>query len=481
MPNAYMMAAQPPLPIESTPPPPPPPLQKKPYENSQNIVENEQQASMCKTDQNISKQLQSLNDNETTILTSSNKTQVHHVRSINLESSNFLHHDRRRQPNRKNNQNNRIFVGNNRIQTNSEEQMILNYQQNDKYVNEVKSQEEIAFDIQFRKWEESFLEWKKNNANHPDQNQYNDFVIKMEACRNQLFSRREQLRQKRLGSNMQTNSETKASQQTQAEDNSVHSQSGTAFFITKSEGVSEIPGLDGFEEKSPKANLNIVAHVNNILGDPEIKNFLSSIQKKSSNSHTEASSNVLENTNQSINSLQLDSQQCSFQTSTNQFENNAKYRRRDHNGSKRIREIDSSLPQNDNYEDYRPVQVIDYQNRSEKISPVNDQFPRKIIEYNHKSNIHTWNWFCPIFQIEYNHFKTGLSLHEHPLPRPISTKQEQQLTVKKEPREQYQKLLDPKWTHSGTIERLERFSYGSRYENSQTSNELYYRRKYNNA
>lgn len=525
MPNAYVVAAPPPLPIESTPPPPPPPLQQKTYENRQSIADNEPQTPSCSTDQNTSKQLQSLNDNDTTILTSSNESQVHHSRSKNLENSNFLHHERCNQQYR----NNRI-VGNNRIQPDNEQQMID--------VNEVKSQEEIAFDIQFRKWEESFLEWKKNNANHPDQNQYNDFVIKMEACRKQLFARREQLRQKRLGSNMQMNSETKAFKQTtnewitQTADNSVQSQSGTAFFTTKNDDVSKIPGLDWSEEKVPEANLSIVAHVNNILGDPEIKTLLSNIQKQQSESqpsksHTEASSNTYIDTqeHQPIDSLRNDGQQCvrdvdkvdTSQPNTNQFEKNAKRRRRnfdhlsynnsvlDQNRSsfthigndidlkhvhKRIREsdiFDSSLPKSDD-EEYRPVQVIDYQNRTQKqptfddkISPVNDHFPRKIIEYDHKSKIHAWNWFCPIFQIEYNHSKTGFSLHEHPLPRPTSKGQmEQQPCVKKEPREQYQ-LRHPKWTQPGTIERIERYSYGSRYENSQikntqTSNELYYRR-----
>lgn len=535
MPNTYVVAAPPPLPIESTPPPPPPPLQQKTYENRQSIADNEQQTLTCSTDQNTSQQLQSLNDNDTKILTISNETQVHHRRTINLENSNLLHHERRH---RNNNQNNRMFVGNNIIQPDNEEQINVNCQQNDEYVNEVKSQEEIAFDIQFRKWEESFLEWKKNNAYHPDKNQYTDFVIKMEACRKQLFARREQLRQKRLGSNMQMNSVTKEFKPTtnewitQTAGNSVQSISGNDFFTAKNDGVSIIPGLDlESEEKVPEANLNIVAHVNNILEDPQIKTFLSNIQKQqsesqTSNSHTEASSNTFEQKNINtqkhlpMDSLRIIKQQYvrdedkvdTSQPNSNHFEKNAKRLRHnfDHlsfdnsvldrkrsrfpqigndtdlrHVHKRIREsdkFDSSSPQNNDYEEYLPVKVIDYQNRTQKqptfddgISPVNDQFPREIIEYGHKSKIHKWNWFCPIFQIEYSHTKTGFSLHEHPLPKSIS------ICVKKEPRDQYQQLREPKWAQPGAIERLERFSYGSRYENSQikntqTSNELYYRR-----
>lgn len=63
---------------------------------------------------------------------------------------------------------------------------------------EEKSQEEIAFEENFQKWENQLAEWKRTNANHPDRNLYNDFVMKMERCRQQLLQRRETLRQKRL-------------------------------------------------------------------------------------------------------------------------------------------------------------------------------------------------------------------------------------------------------------------------------------------
>lgn len=161
-------------------------------------------------------------------------------------------------------------------------------------------------------------------------------------------------------------------------------------------------------------------------------------------------------------------------------------------------------------DEYFPVQVIDYQNRTQKLlspsscdqkSPVADHFPRKFVEYDHKSKIHTWNWFCPVIQIEYNHHsKTGFSLHEHP-PPPIVKKEriEQHHWLKREPTDQYKQFRQPKRTQTGIIssERLERFAYEplqsshqyfqSRYDNSQTtspsntqaSNELYYRRDWN--
>lgn len=64
--------------------------------------------------------------------------------------------------------------------------------------NEEKSQEEIAFEISYRKWENQLDEWKRINANHPDRKQYDDFVTKMEECQQTMMQRREILRQNRL-------------------------------------------------------------------------------------------------------------------------------------------------------------------------------------------------------------------------------------------------------------------------------------------
>lgn len=123
--------------------------------------------------------------------------------------------------------------------------------------------------------------------------------------------------------------------------------------------------------------------------------------------------------------------------------------------------------------------------------PFLEHFPRKIIEYDHKTKIHPWNWFCPVIQMEYNHSKTGYSLHEHPPPRSMKKEHtEQPHWVKKEPKDEYRQLRQPKWAQQqGPIDRQERYSYGqhqhfqSRYENrqfisssTQPTNEMYYRR-----
>lgn len=191
-----------------------------------------------------------------------------------------------------------------------------------------------------------------------------------------------------------------------------------------------------------------------------------------------------------------------FQASTHQDFGSDRYNR------KRPRESDNfnndfNFPQND-CEEFRPMQVIDYQNRTLNQSTLGDQtplidnrsshnqqfvedFPRKIIEYDHKSKIHPWSWFCPVIQIEYNHSKNGFSLHEHPPPRPAKKDR----WVKKEPTDEFKQLRQPKWAQQqAPVDRQERPSYGpqsqhqqqhfqSRYENRQTippANEIYYRR-----
>lgn len=156
-------------------------------------------------------------------------------------------------------------------------------------------------------------------------------------------------------------------------------------------------------------------------------------------------------------------------------------------------------------QDFRPMQVIDYQNRSQNPAenqpfektlgadlswlrsppsnvpqnwnrnqtskransqatyrsqmPVNlnnvkfiDEYPRKIIEYGHKSKIYKWDWHCPVIQIEYNHTKTGLSMHEHPPPRPTPK------IIKLEPQEEWKPLRRLNW-QPGSFDRPQRFSH----------------------
>uniref|UniRef100_A0A336MJY0 YLP motif-containing protein 1 n=1 Tax=Culicoides sonorensis TaxID=179676 RepID=A0A336MJY0_CULSO len=58
------------------------------------------------------------------------------------------------------------------------------------------SDEEKYFDEQFRKWEEEFNCWKKQNANHPDKQAYANYEKKFLEVRTKLLERREQMRRK---------------------------------------------------------------------------------------------------------------------------------------------------------------------------------------------------------------------------------------------------------------------------------------------
>uniref|UniRef100_A0A182VW57 YLP motif-containing protein 1 n=1 Tax=Anopheles minimus TaxID=112268 RepID=A0A182VW57_9DIPT len=66
---------------------------------------------------------------------------------------------------------------------------------------EEKSPEELAFDEQFRKWEQEFETWKKTNINHPDKAAYREYEQKYEEQRKKLLDHREQLRRRRIGQN----------------------------------------------------------------------------------------------------------------------------------------------------------------------------------------------------------------------------------------------------------------------------------------
>lgn len=313
VPNAFMQNIAPPLPVDYQPPPPPPPQQQT-QENVQStgVAQSSNQASNTPQEQTIkepqptiSHMPLSTNQNEP-----SNNTQSH-SKIVNYEQSNYSHQnqDGFRRNNRWNNndRSNRPFGGthfNNRNTFECDEPTNMDGPGNDRdYGNEEKSQEEIAFDVQFRKWEESFMEWKRNNANHPDQGQYNDFVTKMEVCRKQLTQRRETLRQKRLDSNhaaqaKQKNQPTKPEVENESLEGKQESKmvgftdttsgfgQGSSSFLTidRSGSESGIPGLDLVGGNVPKTDPNIVAHVNNILGNPEIKSLLSNLQKQQNES-----------------------------------------------------------------------------------------------------------------------------------------------------------------------------------------------------
>ncbi|XP_035919637.1 uncharacterized protein LOC118517518 isoform X1 [Anopheles stephensi] len=78
---------------------------------------------------------------------------------------------------------------------------------------EEKSPEEIAFDEQFRKWEQEFETWKKTNINHPDKAAYREYEQKYEEQRKKLLDHREQLRRRRNGSQHVTGHATRNTSQ----------------------------------------------------------------------------------------------------------------------------------------------------------------------------------------------------------------------------------------------------------------------------
>lgn len=143
--------------------------------------------------------------------------------------------------------------------------------------------------------------------------------------------------------------------------------------------------------------------------------------------------------------------------------------------------------------------MIDYKNKKQTPAPftnpspfpntipsnvrkIEEIFPRKIIEYDHKTKIHSWNWFCPIIQIEYNHTKTGLSLHEHP-PRKLAKPEpmpepEQRHHQEYTRRDHDLQMKHPKWSQNERQDRVpfasnqgERY-HQSRFDNRQLSNDM---------
>lgn len=181
----------------------------------------------------------------------------------------------------------------------------------------------------------------------------------------------------------------------------------------------------------------------------------------------------------------------------------------------------------DDRDEFRPMHVIDYQNRSQNQLPFSNQspfsgnqssfsgnqssfsgnqssfpgsnpfnrlkseeimFPRKVVEYDHKSKTHSWKWFCPIVQIEYNHGKNGFSLHEHPPPRRVEEfRNEEPHRFNQQSKDDFKQLRQPKWAQTERDRGQDRFSHGmqgphgqyqSRYDNRQNTQqpEPHYRR-----
>lgn len=262
----------PPLPMDYQPPPPPPPQQ--PTINTQKIsdsgivqgvsaigvgitaTQNTSTSQNCMASKSIARsqatitgapimrqppattvQTQHLNENKhdkSSVLQQSSTSSSfqappqgsfssfqHQSRNVDSEQDGFRRHNRNNPWNNNDNRNNRGFGsaarGGNFRPFDRDEQM-NDEPKDDGYdeKSEEKSEEEKSFDIQYQKWEDSFMEWKQNNANHPDNNRYNDFVEKMEGCRKQLLLKREAIRQKRLESQQQSKQQTQSNQQIQS-------------------------------------------------------------------------------------------------------------------------------------------------------------------------------------------------------------------------------------------------------------------------
>ncbi|XP_035778763.1 uncharacterized protein LOC118459463 isoform X2 [Anopheles albimanus] len=148
------------------------------------------------------------------------------------------------------------------------------------------SPEEIAFDLQFKNWEQEFEVWKRNNSNHPDKVAYREYEQKCMECRRKLLARREQLRRDRIEKKrLLTNNlvakppppppplppptETEASNRTTSKpENSVAPFESVFNHVTSSGGGKSagIPGLDLIDEhtppqpKKPKLEPDVVDH-----------------------------------------------------------------------------------------------------------------------------------------------------------------------------------------------------------------------------
>lgn len=151
---------------------------------------------------------------------------------------------------------------------------------------DVKSQEEIEFDEQYRIWEEQFDQWKLDNENHQDGQRYNDFLKQMENCRNKMLQKREMLRKKRLKS-FGISDSPPPQQHSQTENNSKREMDDSKSLFGSNDSGG-IPGLDlvhgGTSSKNEpldtksEVQSTAIADINQILDDPNIKSLLSNIQ-----------------------------------------------------------------------------------------------------------------------------------------------------------------------------------------------------------
>lgn len=327
VPNAFMQniypGAVPPLPVENKPPPPPPPSS-----NTNTIV----------SDLNAGQSIQTGIAQQQSILTANNKKPVvetiqSHVpsnvnnaaqpesakpstqESFEPRVNRFSDNNRRNidqdnddnsYPNwrNNNNRNDQNWIHNNRNQKRSQNPFAndsnssyrsTNFENENRDENQfqtdrqkladVKSQEEIDFDEQYRIWEEQFDQWKRDNENHQDGQRYNDFLKQMENCRDKMLQKREMLRKKRLKS-FGISDSPPPQQHLQTDSFKRNLDNSKPLFGSSVSGG--IPGLDlvhgGNSSKNEKADTKPeiqsapIADINQILDDPNIKSLLSDIQ-----------------------------------------------------------------------------------------------------------------------------------------------------------------------------------------------------------
>lgn len=135
------------------------------------------------------------------------------------------------------------------------------------------------------------------------------------------------------------------------------------------------------------------------------------------------------------------------------------------------------------FDEFRPIQVIDYQNKKQTSVPfanpsafpnvipsnmrnTEDNFLRKVIDYDHKSKTHPWNSFCPVIQIEYNHTKNGVSLHEHPPPKVAKLEREKQQIRQDYVKRDHFPSKQQQWQQNERQERMFHTNQGDRYHQS---------------
>lgn len=336
----------------------------------------------------------------------------------------------------------------------------------------MKSQEEILFDEQFRKWEEQFMNWKRDNANHPDRRAYLDYESKMEECREKLLQKRTEIRGRRFA--MKNDSQKKNEKNnfdgpkiqnenvTQTENSKQSTaEAGTSksvLFEWKNSNNS-IPGLDLVSETSTTS-----LAINTILEDPKIKSLLNTIQQQQGQNNdnfqqdmqqtieneptnSESSFNEVKSESSYSNKVlplmslnvsnptenqneQSDSRYLERSGSENEMEAPVRSRRRRGGAKQRQKRLrrqmlaEASLNENHGMNDqlndtkrqcswppnhqsqdfHRSQPILDNQNQSQiRTQAEFDLFPRKIIDYKHRSKLYTLTNFNPVKIVDYNH------------------------------------------------------------------------------